>query len=60
MQYFADTDIIVSANYAYMGMWQDSLRRILPIGFSLIEIRGTGSCRGGVHRLHVCVRWRPV
>ena len=28
-------------------MWRDSLGRIPPIGFFLIEIRGAGPCRGG-------------
>ena len=37
-----------------MGMWRDSLRRIPPIGLFLVEIRGAGPCRRGVHRLHVC------
>ena len=33
---------IVSANYASMGMWRDSLQKISPIGFFLVEIRGAG------------------
>ena len=44
---------IVSAIYASMG---DFLRKIPPIGFFLVEIRGAGPCRGGVHTLHDCVR----
>ena len=32
------------------------LWRFLLIGFFIVEIRGAGPCRGGVHRLHVCVR----
>ena len=35
-----------------MGMWRDSLRRILPIGFFLAEIRSAGPCLGNVHTLH--------
>ena len=27
--------------------------------FFLVEIRVAGPCRGGVHRLHNCVRWSP-
>ena len=46
--------------YACMGMWRDSLRRIPPIGFFPVEIRGAGPCRGGVHILHGCVRWRAI
>ena len=33
------------ANHASMGMWRDSLRRMPPIGFFLVEIRGAGSCK---------------
>ena len=33
---------VVSANYASMGMWRDSLRRLPPIGFFVVEIRGAG------------------
>ena len=43
-----------SPNYASMGMWCDSLRRIPPIACFLVEIRG------GVHTLHSCVRWSPI
>ena len=50
----------VSANYASMGLWSDSLRRIPPIGFFLIEIRVAGPYRGGVHTLHGCVRWSII
>ena len=32
----------MSANYASMGMWRDSLRRIPPIGFFLVEIQYKG------------------
>ena len=49
----------MSGQYASMGMWRDSLRRIPPIGFFLVEIRVTGSCRGGVHRLYGRVSWSP-
>ena len=46
----------MSANYASMGMWHDSMRRIPFIGCFLVEIRGAGPCRGGgVHTLHGCV-----
>ena len=45
--------------YASIGMWRDYLRRIPPIGFFLVEIRGAGPCRGGAHTLHGCVRWSP-
>ena len=37
--------------YGYVAR---ALRRIPPIEFFLVEIRG------GAHRLHVCVRWRPI
>ena len=43
-----------------MGMWCDSLRRIPPIGFFFVEIRGAGPCWGGAHTLHGCVRWSPI
>ena len=33
-----------SVNYTSMGMWRDSLRRIPPIGFFPVEIRGPGPC----------------
>ena len=36
----------VPSNYASMGMWRNALRRIPPIGFFLVEIRGAGPCRG--------------
>ena len=35
-----------SANYASMAMWRDSLRRIPPIGFFLVEIRVASPCQG--------------
>ena len=35
----------VSANYASVGIWRDSLQRIPPIGYFLVEIRGAGPCR---------------
>ena len=38
-----------------MCMWRDSLRRIPPIGFFLVEIRGAGPCLGGNHTLRGCV-----
>ena len=37
-----------------------TVKRIPPIGFFLVEIRGAAPCRGGVHRLHGCVRWSPI
>ena len=36
-----------------MGMWPDSLRRIPPIGFFPVEIRGAGPCRGAPTRFVV-------
>ena len=49
-----------SDNYASVGMWRDYLRKIPPIGYFFVEIRGAGPCRGGVHTLHGCVRWSPI
>ena len=43
---FFSSDLIVSANYAFMGMWRNSLRRIPPVGISPVEIRGAVPCRG--------------
>ena len=36
-----------------MGMWRDSLQRIPPIGFSLVEIRGTDHAEGASTRFMV-------
>ena len=36
-----------------MGMWHDSLRKIPPIGFFLVDIRGAGPCREGAHTFMV-------
>ena len=41
----------MSANYAFMGMWRDSLRRILLIGFYFVHIRGAGPMPGPARRL---------
>ena len=38
-----------------MGMWRDSLWRILPIEFFPVKIRGAGLCRRVDHELHGCV-----
>ena len=51
---------VKESNYASMGMWRDSLRRIPPIGFFFVEVRGVGPCRGGAHTLHGYVRWSPI
>ena len=56
----------VSANYASRGMWRNSLQRIPPIGFFLVEIRrvgpcrGAGQCRGAARVFRGCVRWSPI
>ena len=44
------------SNYASTGMWRDSLRRIPPIGFFLVDIRGVGPRREGDHMLRGYVR----
>ena len=43
--------IVGSANYASISMGRDSLRKIPPLGFFLVEIREAEPCRGGAHRL---------
>ena len=51
-------EIIVSANYASMDMWRDSLRRIPPIGFFFRDPIACTMQRGRM--LHGCVRWSPI
>ena len=47
------TCIVTCYIYASMGMWRESLRRIPPIGFFLVEIREAGPCKGAPTRFMV-------
>ena len=47
-----------STNRASTGMWRDSLRTILPIGYCLVEIRRAGPSRVDANVLREWVSWK--